>query len=57
MKFKLKFRILFTEMDGEYDGVLYDSFEAAEHARVRAIYEERKQYGDDFIIWIEEVLQ
>ena len=47
MKFKLKFSIMYTGMDGEYDGVEYDSFEAAERARVRAIYEEREQYGDD----------
>ena len=55
MKFKLKYSILFTESDGEYDGVEYDSFEAAERARLRALYKERKQYGEDFIIWIEEV--
>lgn len=55
MKYKLKFSIINTEMDGEYDGVEYDLFEAAERARVRAIYEEREQYGDAFIIWIEEV--
>ena len=38
MKFKLGFGILNTEMNGEYDGVEYDSFEEAE----------REQYGDDF---------
>lgn len=55
MKYKLKYSILFTESDGEYDGVVYDSHEAAERARLRALYKERKQYGDNFIIWIEEV--
>ena len=55
MKYKLKFSILNTEMDGEYDAVEYDSFEAAERVRLRAIYEEREKYGDNFIIWIEEV--
>lgn len=55
MKYKLKFSILYTEMNGEYDAVEYDSFEAAERARLRAIYEEREKYGDNFIIWIEEI--
>ena len=55
MKYKLKFSIINTESDGEYDGVEYDSFEAAERTRLKAIYKEREQYGDDFIIWIEEV--
>ena len=55
MKYKLKFSILNTEMDGEYDAVEYDSFEAAERARLRAIYEEYEKYGDNFIIWIEEI--